>query len=171
MRGFSRRTEVDDALQWIARHAAPLGVESVAIDAASGRVLAHDVAAAFDVPGFDRAAMDGYAVRGDETTGASDYNPLAFRVVGRALPGQPFEGSVGPGEAVRIMTGAPLPAGADAVVPAEYVRDTPQGIEASMAFGPGKHVGRVGEDIARGSVVLAAGRHLRPQDVGVLASL
>src|SRR5262250_2228803 len=94
MRGFNRRTEVDDALQWIARHAVPLGVEAVAIDAASGRVLASDVVAAFDVPGFDRAAMDGYAVRGDETTGASDYNPLAFRVVGRALPGQPFEGSV-----------------------------------------------------------------------------
>jgi molybdopterin molybdotransferase len=69
------------------------------------------------------------------------------------------------------MTGAPLPAGADAVVPAEYARDTPQGIEAAQAFGPGKHVGRVGEDIARGAVVLSAGRRLRPQDVGVLASL
>src|SRR5215471_14292563 len=142
MRGFDRRADVDDALQWITRHAAPLGAEAVAIDAAAGRVLARDVVASFDVPGFDRAAMDGYAVRGDETTGASDYNPLAFRVVGRALPGQPYGGSVGPGEAVRIMTGAPMPAGADAVVPAEYARELPHGIEAAMAFGPGKHVGR-----------------------------
>jgi molybdopterin molybdotransferase len=171
MRGFSRRAEVDDAWRWIERHAVPVAVEAVPIDAAAGRVLAHEVTAALDVPAFDRAAMDGYAVRGEETTGASEYNPLAFRVVGRALPGQPFDATVGPGEAVRIMTGAPMPAGADAVVPAEYVRDTPQGIEAAAAFGPGKHVGRIGEDIARGATVLAARRRLRPQDVGVLASL
>src|SRR5690349_19949502 len=171
MRGFSRRTEVADVWQWIDRHVTALPAEPVAIDDAPGRVLARDVVASADVPAFDRSAMDGYAVRGEETIGAGDYNPLAFRVVGRALPGEPFTGTVQPGEAVRIMTGAPLPAGADAVVPAEYVRDTAQGIETSMAFGPGKHVGRVGEDIARGATVLAAGRRLRPQDAGVLASL
>ena len=171
MRGFSRRAEVGDVWQWIDAHATALPPETVAIDDACGRVLARDVVATADVPAFDRAAMDGYAVRGDETTGAGDYNPLAFRVVGRALPGQPFAGTVREGEAVRIMTGAPLPAGADAVVPAEYVRDTPDGIETSMAFGPGKHVGRTGEDIASGATVLSAGRRLRPQDAGVLASL
>jgi molybdopterin molybdotransferase len=171
MRGFSRRAEVADVWQWISQHGTPLSAEPVAIEDASGRVLASEVVAALDVPAFDRAAMDGYAVRGEETIGASDYNPLAFRVIGRALPGQPFDGTVQAGEAVRIMTGAPLPGGADAVVPAEYVRDTPHGIETSMAFGPGKHVGRVGEDVARGMTVLAAGRRLRPQDVGVLASL
>jgi molybdopterin molybdotransferase len=171
MRGFSSRAEVADVWQWIDRHATALSAEAVAIDAAHGRVLARDVVATADVPAFDRSAMDGYAVRGDETIGAGDYNPLAFRVVGRALPGEPFAGMVQPGEAVRIMTGAPLPSGADAVVPAEYVRETAQGIETSMAFGPGKHVGRVGEDIARGATVLAAGRRLRPQDAGVLASL
>jgi molybdopterin molybdotransferase len=171
MRGFSRRAEVDAAWSWIDQHVQRLDAESVAIEHASGRVLAHDIVATVDVPSFDRAAMDGYAVRGDETTGAGDYNPLGFRVIGRALPGQPFDGTVQPGEAVRIMTGAPLPAGADAVIPAEYLRDTPQGIETSMAFGPGKHIGRVGEDIARGAAVLAAGRRLRPQDTGVLASL
>ena len=171
MRGFSRRAKVDDAWQWIARHTTPLAAQTVPIDVAAGRVLAREVIATLDVPAFDRAAMDGYAVRGEETTGASDYNPLAFSVVGSALPGRAFEGTVGPGQAVRIMTGAPMPDGADAVVPAEYVRDTPQGIETSLAFGPGKHVGRVGEDIARGAVVLAALRRLRPQDVGVLASL
>ncbi len=171
MRGFSRRSEVDDAWRWIDRHAVALEAEAVPIDDAAGRVLARDVTAALDVPAFDRAAMDGYAVRGDETVGAGEYNPLALRVVGRALPAQPFEGRVEPGQAVRIMTGAPLPAGADAVVPAEYARETPQGVEVAMAFGPGKHVGRVGEDIARGAAVLAAGRRLRAQDAGVLASL
>jgi len=171
MRGFSRRAEVSVAWAWLDAHAPCLGSEAVPIDRASGRVLAHDVVAMLDVPAFDRAAMDGYAVRGDETTGAGDYNPLGFRVVGRALPGQPFHGAVQPGEAVRIMTGAPLPAGADAVVPAEYARETPQGFETTMAAGPGKHVGRVGEDLARGAAVLAARRRLRPQDAGVLASL
>jgi molybdopterin molybdotransferase len=172
MRGFSRRAEVDAALRWIGQHTQRLGAEPVPVDRASGRVLARDVVAAVDVPAFDRAAMDGYAVHGEETTGASEYNPLGFRVIGRALPGQPFDGTVRPGEAVRIMTGAPLPAGADAVIPAEYVRDSPEGgIECSMAFGPGKHIGRVGEDIRSGAAVLPMDRRLRPQDVGVLASL
>ena len=171
MRGFQRRAEVADVWSWIARHAQPLAAEPVDIDHASARVLASEVVAGVDVPAFDRSAMDGYALRAEETTGAGDYNPLALRVIGSALPGRPFDGTVQAGDAVRIMTGAPLPAGADAVVPAEYVRVTPGGIEISMALGPGKHVGRVGEDIARGTPVLAAGRRLRPQDAGVLASL
>jgi len=171
MRGFQHRAEVTQVWQWIARHAQPLSAEMVDIDHASGRVLASEVVAGVDVPAFDRASMDGYALRADETTGAGDYNPLAFGVIGSTLPGRPFDGSVQVGEAVRIMTGAPLPAGADAVVPAEYVRATPNGIEISMALSPGKHIGRVGEDIARGTTVLAAGRRLRPQDAGVLASL
>ena len=171
MRGFQRRAEVADVWQWIDRHAQRLSVQTVDIDQASGRVLAGEVVAGVDVPAFDRSAMDGYALRAGETIGAGDYNPLAFRVIGSALPGQPFDGSVQAGEAVRIMTGAPLPAGADAVIPAEYVRATPSGMEISIALGPGKHVGRVGEDIARGTTVLAAGRRLRPQDAGVLASL
>lgn len=171
MRGFGRRAEVADVLRWIDHHAEPLAAETAMLDAAAGRVLAGDVVAEVDVPAFDRAAMDGYALRADATHGAGDYSPLSFTVVGRALPGQPHEGSIGHGEAVRVMTGAPLPAGADAVVPAEYVREAPPGIEISAAVGPGKHVGRTGEDIARGAVVLAAGRRLRPQDLGVIGSL
>ena len=171
MRGFTRRTEVDAAWQWIDRHAAPLAAETVGIEHAAGRVLTAEVVAAIDVPAFDRAAMDGYAVRGEETTGAGDYNPLTFQVIGQALPGKRFEGTVMPGQAVRIMTGAPLPDGADAVVPAEYAQATPLGMETSMALGSGKHVGRLGEDIGCGASVLKAGRRLRPQDLGVLASL
>jgi molybdopterin molybdotransferase len=171
MRGFARRAEVADVWQWIDRHAQPLPPQTVDIDHASGRVLAGAVVAGVDVPAFDRSAMDGYALRADETTGAGDYNPLAFRVIGSALPGRPFDGTVQAGEAVRIMTGAPLPAGADAVVPAEYVRAAQDRIEISIASARGKHVGRVGEDIARGTTVLATGRRLRPQDAGVLASL
>src|SRR5215470_16969668 len=87
MHGFRERSEVHDALAWVDSHSARLGDESVSLDDASGRVLASDVTAPLDVPGFDRAAMDGYALRGAETTGAGEYNPLSFRVRGQELPG------------------------------------------------------------------------------------
>ena len=89
MRGFAARTEVATALAWIDRHAAPLPSERVAVDVAAGRVLAQQVIAPLDVPAFDRAAMDGYALHGALTTGATDYNPLAFRRdrPGAARPG------------------------------------------------------------------------------------
>ena len=80
MHGFAQRSEVPAVLEWIDRHAAPLGDETVPLEDAAGRVLAADIVSPLDVPGFDRAAMDGYAVRGAETAGASDYNPLAFPV-------------------------------------------------------------------------------------------
>jgi molybdopterin molybdotransferase len=138
-------------------------------------VLAEDVVAGFDVPGFDRAAMDGYAVRGAETFGADTYSPLDFTVVGEALPARPFTGCVESGEAVRIMTGAPVPDGADAVAPAEIAEEGRDKDAIQMrlreAVPPGRHVGRRGEDIAAGRVVLRAGRVLRPQDLGVLASI
>ena len=105
------------------------------------------------VPAFDRAAMDGYALRGGETFGAGPYNPLEFDRRRRALPGRPFAGRVEPGQAVRIMTGAPLPAGADAVLPAEDAEEEgPAGcrVRVSEAVPPGRHVGRRGEDVAPG---------------------
>jgi molybdopterin molybdotransferase len=171
MHGFAARAEVATALAWIDRHARRLGDEPVALAQAAGRVLAAPVAAPLDVPAFDRAAMDGYALRGAETTGASEYNPLAFTVVGQALAGQPFAGPLPAGSAVRIMTGAPVPAGADAVVPAEYAQMGATEVEISLAVPPGKHIGYRGEDIRTGAPVLAEGRRLRAQDVGLLASL
>lgn len=171
MHGFNRRAEVGAALDWIDAHAARLGSALVPLDEAAGRVLAAPVVASLDVPQFDRSAMDGYAVRGAETSGASDYNPLAFTIIGQAFPGRPFEGAVSAGNAVRIMTGAPLPGGADAVVPAEYASESEGRVELTLAVGPGKHVGARGEDIRAGTQVLDAGRRLRAQDVGLLASL
>ena len=171
MHGFSRRTEVGAVLEWIDRHALRLGREQVSLDEASGRVLAEQVIASIDVPAFDRAAMDGYALHGDESSGATDYNPLAFAVLGQALPGQPFEGPVLPTTAVRVMTGAAMPLGADAVVPAEYAQEKASQVEITLAVSPGKHIGRRAEDIRAGSPVLDEGRRLRPQDLGLLASL
>jgi molybdopterin molybdotransferase len=171
MHGFRERREVRDALDWVDANAVRLESEIVALDNATGRVLASDVVAPLEVPGFDRAAMDGFALRGTETSGASEYNPLAFRVLGQALPGQPFAGRGEPDAAVRIMTGAPMPEGADAVVPAEYATEREGGIVITRPIAPGQYVGHRGEDIAQGSVALGAGRRLRPQDVGLIASL
>jgi molybdopterin molybdotransferase len=115
--------------------------------------------------------MDGYAVRGEDTFGASDYDPIELRLLGEILPGRRFEGELGPGEAVRIMTGAPIPRGADAVVMAEVCREHGDGVELREAVAPRKHVGQVGEDVRSGDLVLRAGRRLRPQDAGMLAAL
>ncbi len=171
MHGFSRRSEVPTVLDWIDRHASPLPPEDVALDEATGRILATDLISPIDVPGFDRAAMDGYALRGADTAGASEYNPLDFAVVGQAMPGQPFANAVPERSAIRIMTGAPVPRGVDAVVPAEYVTEAHGRIAITRSVAPGQHVGHVGEDIAEGRAALPKGRRLRAQDVGLIASL
>ncbi|MDP9880701.1 molybdopterin molybdotransferase [Variovorax boronicumulans] len=171
MRGFTQRAEVPTALAWIDAHTPLLPAESVAVDEATGRVLLQEVIAPIAVPEFDRAAMDGYALRGGETTGAGEYNPLEFPIAGHAWPGRPFEGEVPAGAAIRIMTGAPVPHGLDAVVPAEYASEQDGRLAITRAVAPGQHVGQVGEDIARGSTALATGRRLRPQDAGLVASL
>ena len=171
MRGFTERVLVDTALEWVDRNSSVLDTETVGVDKAHLRVLSDDVIAATCVPPFDRSAMDGFAVRGEETDGAGDYNPLTFPVSGESMPGKPHPDELAPGCAVRIMTGAPIPIGADAVVPAEYARETNGSVEITTAVSPGKHVGRRGEDIRSGTRILTAGRRLRPQDVGLLASV
>jgi molybdopterin molybdotransferase len=123
------------------------------------------------VPPFDRCAMDGYAVRAEETFGASDYAPSLFRRVGRSRPGVSCEAAVGPSEAVEVATGSPLPTGADAVVPVEATRRDGDAVLVAEAVPQGRHVSRRGEDIMPGTVVLGAGRVLRPQDLGVLSAV
>jgi molybdopterin molybdotransferase len=172
MRGFRDRAEVADVLALLDARTAPLPGEAVPLLRVSGRVLAEAVVSPVDVPGFARAAMDGFAVRAEDTFGADARNPLALSLIGEARPARPFAGTVGTGQAVRIMTGAPLPAGADAVLVAEVAQLEPDGrVLAREAVSPGRHVGRVGEDVAKGRTVLPAGRRLRPQDVGLLASI
>jgi molybdopterin molybdotransferase len=174
MQGFARRHTVHAALAWLDAQCRPLDPETVPLRAAAGRVLAAPIVSAVDVPGFDRATMDGYALMADVTEGATPYNRVPLTVAGDALPGSPFRHTVAPGQAVRIMTGAPIPAGADAVLPAELVETEPEAPNVIAAIGsvsPGKNVGHRGEDILRGTTVLAAGRALRPQDLGVISSI
>lgn len=171
MRGFASRASVDQVWQWIDNQTGCIPSEMVLLDGLAGRVLADDVVSDVDVPAFDRAMMDGFAVRAEDTAGASSYNLLTLTIVGEMLPGQISPSSIGPGQAVRIMTGAALPDGADAVIPAEMTQTNGLDLSVMGEVTPGKHVGRIGEDVACGSTVLRAGRRLRPQDVGVLASL
>ena len=171
MRGFSERVDVEVVDAFLAEHARPLEAEDVALLDSGGRVLAEDVAAEVDVPGFARSAMDGYAMRGEESFGASAYDVIRLKVVGLALPGAPHSGVVGEGEAVRIMTGAPVPEGADAVVKAEVCEEADGVVSISEATAPQKNVGAIGEDIKRGESILRAGRRLRPQDGGLIASV
>ncbi len=165
MRGFRSRATATDVLALLASRAAPLPDEEVAFSGATSRVLAKAVVSTVDVPSFARSAMDGYAIRTSDTTGD-------HRLVGESFPARPFAGEVKPGEAVRITTGAPLPTGADAVVMAELAEISADGhIRTRTSVSPGKHIVHVGEDVTRGSALLPAGRTLRPQDVGLLASI
>ncbi|MCE2392111.1 MAG: molybdopterin molybdotransferase MoeA [Proteobacteria bacterium] len=171
MRGFSERADVEDVERLLASDLRPLEPETVPVGGCAGRVLAEDVAARHDVPGFRRAAMDGFALRGEATFGASEYAPLRFEVVGEAFPGRPHPESLEAGQAIRIMTGAPVPDGADAVVKAEVCREARGRVEVQEPVAPRKNVGEVGEDIRVGTTVLRRGRRLRPQDAGLLASI
>jgi molybdopterin molybdotransferase len=174
MRGFAQRHTVDAALVWLDAQLNPLDSEIVPLQHAAGRVLATSITSSVDVPGFDRATMDGYAVVADSTEGATSYTRLPLTVIGDSMPGCAFDGSLSPGEAVRIMTGAPMPPGSDAVLPAEWAEADPDqqhGISALAAVSPGKNLGKRGEDIVRGMTLLKPGRALRPQDLGVLSSV
>jgi molybdopterin molybdotransferase len=172
MQGFRRHWEVEAVERLLAERAgAPLSPENVPLAESAGRVLSEAVLAPIDLPPFARSAMDGYALCGEETFGASEYSPIRFRLLGASMPGRAFAGRVEPGGAVRIMTGAPIPEGADAVLPAEAARLDGDGVLAIGAVPPGKHVSSPGEDVRAGEVILSAGRRLRPQDVGLLSAL
>ncbi|MCX7401056.1 MAG: molybdopterin molybdotransferase MoeA [Planctomycetales bacterium] len=174
MKGFLTRTTVDDAWAWIGS-TLPAGsrnsIEVISLKDAAGRILAEDIISEVNVPGFNRSMMDGYALRAEETYGATSYNALAFNIIGTSLPGQPFTGIVTLGSAVRIMTGAPMPDGATAVLPVEGTEIQNDMMLAMSEVSIGKHVGVIGEDVAVGARILTAGRTLRPQDLGVLSSI
>jgi molybdopterin molybdotransferase len=150
----------------LARIARPTPPEVVPVARALGRILAQDVLAPFDVPPADNSAVDGYAVRAEDLTGGR----TRLSVV-RDLPaGAVFEGRIGRGEALRIMTGAPMPEGADTVVPQELA--TPDGDLVELdPVSPGANVRARGEDVGAGAAVLGQGAVLRPQELGLIASL
>ena len=171
MRGFRHRVPVEEARNAALKDATRLAAEPVSLDACAGRVLVGDVISRVDVPPFRRATMDGYAVRAEDTFGASSYSPIPLAMVGESLPGTVPAAGPATGESLRIMTGAPVPDEADAVLRAEDATQRGEVVEVRAAVAVGKNVSRVGEDIAAGDRVLSDGRRLLPQDVGLLASI
>jgi molybdopterin molybdotransferase len=170
--GFKELTPLDqavDSVKALVRHR-PSIVE-VPVGDALGRYVAEDIIAPFDVPPFNRAVVDGYAVRSRDTFGASPSNPIVFRVKGFIGVGETPAYSVGEGEAVEISTGAPLPPGADAVVMYEKTRRFGDVVEVLEPVPPLGNVSRVGEDVRAGEVLVRRGVRLMPWDVAVLASL
>jgi len=149
----------------------PTPAVSVALEDAAGLVLAHDVTAPEALPRFDNSAMDGYAVRSVDVRSAAPDSPVRLHVVGELPAGSDREPLVGSGEAVRIMTGAPLPPGADAVVPVEDTDGGLRDVEVRLPVPAGRHVRRIGEDVAAGDVVLRAGDELTPYRIAAVASV
>jgi molybdopterin molybdotransferase len=148
-----------------------LGAETVSLDAALGRVLAEAVVAARDLPPWDNSSMDGYALRAADTAGAAPGRPVRLRILGDVPAGAVAERPVGAGEAYRILTGAPMPAGADTVIPQEEVSRQGDRLEVSRVAETGAYVRPRGEDIRYGDALLGVGDVLGAAALGVLAAL
>ncbi len=173
---------VEEALERILANVPLLEVEEKPILDALGQVVVDDIASPLNIPPLDNTAMDGYAVRAADTNGATERAVIQLRVVGELAAGYLFDGRVEAGTAVRIMTGAPMPAGADAVVPFEET-DEPSGrafgafaksrdvVGILKAAEPGANIRRAAEDVRIGQPIIAKGSVLHPAQIGVLASL
>ena len=170
---------VEQARERILSHFEPVTTESLPLAGCSQRVLAQDIVASNDLPPFDNSSMDGFAVRAADVIDAASDSPRSLRVIADIPAGSDPTISLAAGEAARIMTGAPVPAGADAVVPVEDTnfndRDAgtpaPDTVQIFKSAKPGANVRPRGMDILAGHVVLKAGRILKPQDLGLLAML
>ncbi len=147
------------------------GTERVSLEAARGRVLARRIDTDIDVPGFDRASMDGYAVRARDTFGADEADPARLGVVGNVHTGEKPTDTVEPGTAVEVSTGAVMPAGADAVVKVERTTRSDDGLAVRTAIAPGESVMAAGADVAAGERALGPGTRITPREIGLLSAL
>ena len=169
---FRRLLPREEALRLIEMHVKPIErTETIPLEEAYGRVLARDVVSPIDVPPFDRAAMDGYAVRAEDTYGASIHKPRRLRLIGVQGVGQLYEGEVGPGECIQISTGSPIPRGCNAVVMREYAEAQGEYIEVYSPVYPGANISKRGEDIKEGEVVVKTGAKLTLARIGAIAAI
>lgn len=153
------------------RDFAPVRTEDIPVADSVGRIIAQDIVADTDLPDFRRATMDGFAVQGASTFGASDGNPAYLTVKGAVAMGAASDQIIGPGEAVKIATGGMLPRGADSVIMVEHTESIDEAtIEAYRSVAPGQNIIDIGEDYPKGQTVLSGGTRIRPQETGVLAA-
>jgi len=168
---FHTLLPLDEAIEIVLAAAPKAGVETVPLERAARRILAERVVSKIDVPGFDRAAMDGYALRSAETLDAREDRPVAFVLVGRVPMGRRPEVVVGEGEAVEVSTGSMMPEGADAVVMVEHAEVAGSSLFIRRAVHVGENTHRAGGDVAFGETVLLPGRKLSAREVGLLAAV
>lgn len=157
---------VDEALNTVLGQVEMLGVETVSLEQAHCRILAEDVRADIDLPPFDRARMDGYAVRSEDVTTA----PVSLNLIGEIAAGARFYGKLNPGEAVKIFTGAPIPEGADSVQKVEVTHSHGQTVEISEPVRPGQFITPRASEVAAGELLAERGREIGPAVMAVLAS-
>ncbi|HEY5615966.1 MAG TPA: gephyrin-like molybdotransferase Glp [Bacteroidota bacterium] len=162
---------VKEAREIILSSVAVQTVEHVPLLQAHQRTLAVDQVASEDVPSFDNTSMDGYAVLSSDTAKASESSPVKLRLAGEVSAGTTYSGTLNSGDVVRIMTGAPIPRGADAVVEQEAVGARNGSVEVGTPVQPGRNIRKRGEDIRAGSVVLQHGTFLQASHLGALASI
>jgi molybdenum cofactor synthesis domain-containing protein len=172
LRPFRYLISLEEAMSLMLSKVEPIKrVEKVGIDEAVGRVLAEDVVACIDIPSFDRAAMDGYAVKAKDTFDASQYSPAKFKLVAELSPEQDPSLEVGEMECVRVATGCKIPRGADSVVMLEHTEPSGEHVLVYRPVHPWENVSKRGSDIGRGTKPLRSGDFLTPARVGVLAAL
>lgn len=162
---------VEEALGLILENIREIGFEKVDIKEALGRVLAEDVYARRNIPPWDNSAMDGYAVKVNDVEGASKENPAVLKIIESLPAGYISKSKLKYGEAIRIMTGAPMPNGADAVVMAEYTEKDGGKVRIFKRPENGDHIRKAGEDVKDGQLVIKKGQLIRPSEIGMLASM
>ena len=171
MKEFFKVKTIDQVLDYRTSFAV-MPAEDVPLTESVGRVLAKDVRSDIDLPDFARSIMDGFAVKGSSTFGASEGNPAYLNVKGSVAMGESTTLAVGPGEAARISTGGMLPTGTDSVVMVEHTEAIDETtIEVYRSVAPGQNMVEIGEDIKKDEIALRAGRRIRPQEAGMLAAL
>jgi molybdopterin molybdotransferase len=168
---FLEVVQVSEAVETVQRIAPPPGCEEVPLEEALSRVLAKDVSADTNIPGFDRSTVDGYAVAAADTTGASEAIPAMLQCRGRVMMGSTDPGRIAPGSCRYVPTGGALPVGADAVVMIEHAELIGADVLVHRPVAPGENVVSRGEDFRAGEVVLRRGRLLSPRDIGVAAAV
>ena len=168
---MSQALSVEEARSRVLDAVTPLGTSEVLLRDALGLVLAADAVAPHDLPRFANSAMDGYTVRASDVADASSDQPSRLEVIGEVRAGDPGDLTVAPGTAARIMTGAPVPSGADAIVKVEDTSESDGYVLASATVSGGMHVRPAGDDIKAGTVVVSTGAELGPGELAVLASM
>lgn len=163
---------IQEAKSIVEKHLYEIGIETISIKEAGGRILAQDIIATFPSPQFDNSAMDGFAVKSADTKGASKENPKTLNMVGISSAGMPSKVSLGQGECIQCMTGAKIPFGADAIIMVEDSSgySDSESVQIMLETSPGKHIRKMGEEIKKGDVLIQKGTQITPGEIGTLAT-